>query len=184
MNCRQVQDNWHDACDVGSDLTPELEAHLHHCNDCRRYVRQMSRLTESLDELRDATAEIVSRSGLTRCDVTIRRAIPLWQRMVHASMRVAAVLVIVVGAGLYLRHRQPTTSVVEGPRRTMPAIRHVSLQLRGSSDKAFLAVREETLVDIGEPVDVIWLYRLPPQKSGGNGPPRSSTEDSRKEKRT
>ena len=184
MNCRQVRDEWHDACDAGTDPAPEIGGHLLGCEECRLYVRQMSRLFESLDELHDTTAGIVSRSPVTGRDVTIRRTIPMWHRTFYTSMRVAAVLLIVVSTGLYLRHRQSTTPVVEGQRRKVPAIRHVSLKLLGSSEKSFLAVREEPLVEIDEPVDVIWLYRLPPEKPGSDETPRSSTEDSRKEKRT
>jgi hypothetical protein len=183
MNCRRVRDEWHDVCDAGAAPMPEFDAHVRDCEPCRRYVRQMSRLVGALDELHHSTAAIVSRSPGDAGGATIRRAIPKWHRVTHALMRVAAVLVIVVGAGLYVRHRPSTQPVVQKQTPPVPT-RRVSLELRGASDKALLAVREETSVENDEPVDVIWLYRLPPEKQSGDETPRSSTEHSRKEKRT
>jgi len=183
MNCRQARDEWHDACDAGTDPAPHIDAHMHECEKCRMYVRQMSSIVHALDGLHDATEEIVSVGAARRRDVLLSRPVPQWRRIFSTSMRVAAVLAMVITAGLYLRPGpEDQHSPVIQPQ-TVP-IQRASLELRGRSATKYLAVHVDQRVPNDEPVDVIWLYRMaPPQPEPGEAP-QSLIQVPRKEKRS
>ena len=183
MNCRKVRDEWHDAYDGGTVPAPDIDAHLHECEKCRMYVRQMSRIVHALDGLHDATEEIVSVAAARRGDVPLSRPIPQWRRIVRTSMRVAAVLAIVITAGLYLRPgpEDQRSRVIQS--QTVP-IQRASLELRGRSATKYLAVHVDQRVPNDEPVDVIWLYRMAPPQPGSGEAPQSLIQVPRKEKRS
>ncbi len=99
------------------------------------------------------------------------------------SMRIAAVLAIVIAAGLYMRsgQRNQRGRVIELP--DVP-IQQASLELRGRSETEFLAVHVDQQASNEEPVDVIWLYRLTPSQPERGGPPQSLIQVPRKEKQS
>lgn len=183
MNCRQARDRWHEAFDAGLAPGEAFDAHLQSCDACREYAAEMSVLVGALDELHDATERVAVPTHPAVVAGGRARRPARWRVVVLASMRAAAVVVVLIGAGLYLSSGR---NDVPDERLTQPqtkAARRVTLELRGQSQDELLAVHEDTAVG-NEPVDVIWLYRLPARDLGGEESPRSSTEGTNQEKRT
>jgi predicted anti-sigma-YlaC factor YlaD len=160
MDCREAHHRWHEAFDDGRP-DAELEAHLAGCAACRTYAAEMSQVTGSLDGLRLATERLPDAARARVTPSREGRPRGAW-RTIPMLVRVAAVVGLVVVAGVYLL---PRIGLRRGPGDGPPPpalpqpVRTVALriELRGESAERFLTVTS-TGETAAEPVDVVWLY--------------------------
>jgi len=174
LDCQQARQAWHDCADSLADQQDValMQAHVAGCPECRRYVRQMDLLSDTLGHLR-ATSD-------GELPQTLRRP----RRQVWAQARAAAMaaaLLLVVGIGLYFSPwRQPGDRVATVPQPSgspasqdlpraespdgTPTVRTV-VQLRGESARAWMIEQR----DSGHPrVHVYRLYPTLPLQSEVN----------------
>jgi hypothetical protein len=162
MNCEEARKRWHECFD---DRTEDaaLSDHLRACAPCHRYVADMDSLTSALDDLRVETEEIVSSvpgEGGESPRIVIK---PIWLRWSGRVLRTAAVIALVVAAGLYVRHintaRKPGGGKPIAGKIQPAEIQPVRLTLQGKSAERYLTVQSSGKGN--EPVQVIWLYPSP-----------------------
>ena len=151
MKCTEARQRWHTRLDKGA-IDAELDRHLADCEVCRTYAARMERLVRLMDKLREDTETLVPSSGPTIAH-NAGRIRPRWSPAITRSfLRIAAVIVIAVGAGLWYRVGQ-TPTVVE--RRPSTAIPTTGITLRAESRNRFIAVAAPS----AEPnVQTYWLY--------------------------
>lgn len=157
MNCKEFRRKWHEWLDGGGEDSGG-DGHLAKCSECRRYASRMARLLKVLDELRVETASIVAKTGAAL--PTRRRHI---QRFGWTASRIAAAIVIVMGAGLYFRtilHPSGPDGDASGPPTVSNPIKEVfstelGVTLRGASSEKFLVVARPTSQVEAQ---VFWMY--------------------------
>jgi len=176
-DCQQTRQTWHDRADGLADRQDValMQAHLGGCPECRRYVRQMDSLSDTLGHLRAASERELSQTRR-------RPRHPVWTQARAGAM--AAALLLVVGVGLYFspwrqpgdrvtvvsRHPQPPASQdlprAEPPGEA-PTVRSV-VQLRGESARAWMIEQR----DSGHPrVHIYKLYPTLPLQGEANESP-------------
>ncbi|MCK4659520.1 MAG: zf-HC2 domain-containing protein [Phycisphaerae bacterium] len=147
MNCKQARELWHDKCDgrLQAADRASLAIHLETCEGCRQYHEQMGRLEGILSALRDSTESV----GAPVVERRRARWISIW----HVG-RVAAVLALVVGAGLFvsqyerggsgvLNYNPPLPSLINTASVQEP-VTPAEIVLTGISDREFIAVAQKT----------------------------------------
>jgi len=167
MNCNEARKRWHLRFDDGV-RDEELDLHLSSCAACREYDRQMRQLADALDELRvesDDAAVWDGRPPETRAAGVAR---PPWFARPLGLLRVAAVLTLVVGGGLYfgglLGRPGGDVKTNDAPNGVPVAVwsDRPTLRLSEESAEKYLAVSAPTSQ---ADVHVIWLY---PRLSSGD----------------
>ena len=101
MNCQQARQAWHRRWD-DDVVDPSADEHFRSCQPCRAYHAQMDALAGALDELREETESMVSRRGAVQTPAAGRS----WSSMLRPLTRIAAVLALVLTAGLYFSWQQ------------------------------------------------------------------------------
>jgi hypothetical protein len=167
MNCNEARKRWHLRFDdEGRD--EELDAHLSLCASCREYDREMRQLADALDELRvgsDDPGAWSDRPPETRAAGVARSP---WFARPLGLLRVAAVLALVVGGGLYfgslLARPGGDVKTNDAPNGAQVAAWSdpPTLRLSDQSAEKYLAVAAPTSQ---ADVQVIWLY---PRLSSGD----------------
>ena len=152
MKCKGAQERWHRRLDRRAD-DEELDRHLRECAKCRAYAARMGRVIELLDGLREDTESLVPStserslrptSGGPRAWVTPRG----W-----TLLRIAAAVVVAVGAGLWHRAERGRT-VSSGPSG-MAARFTAGITLQDKSRERFIAVAGPS----DDPrVQTFWVY--------------------------
>jgi len=161
MDCAKAQQLWHSRLD--GELTPpeqaSLEAHLQACDVCRAHCRQMEELTGALERLRQGSEMVGQGRAADRRGASPR---PRWAEVWRVG-RVAAVMALVVGAGVYFSWQRvskviPVGSPVPGPtaeRSLADGSSVAQVVLSGGCAARFIPVARET----GHPnVHVFVLY--------------------------
>ena len=151
MNCTEARKRWHIRLDQYAP-DAELDRHLADCEACRTYAARLERLIGLMDELREDTEALVPSASpaTTRIAGRIRRG---WSPAITRSLlRIAAVIVITVGAGLWYREGQTPTVVERHPSTVAPA---TGITLGVESRNRYIAVAAPS----AEPnVQTYWLY--------------------------
>ena len=151
MKCENARKCWNRRLDEG-ESDAELDEHLASCESCRRYAVDMLRLVGLFEELREDTESLtpaVPQSG----SLVTPRSRREWAMQTRSLLRIAATLVIVVGAGLWFR--TPNELMLENPTSEAAAPAMQGITLRAESLERFIAVA----VPSAEPnVQTFWLY--------------------------
>ncbi len=180
MNCEQARQAWHrrwddDVVEGGADglpasvgrVDPAVDEHLRSCQQCRAYHAQMDAIAGALDELREESESIVSRRHGAEAPARRRS----WSSVLRPLTRIAAVLALVVTAGLYFSSERagnglPDIGALVGNMNVAdendvfvsavsPAKDVTEITLQGESAKRYLAVATPT----SQPgVRLFWLY--------------------------
>lgn len=154
MKCRDARQRWHSRLDQGG-LDAELDRHLAGCEKCRAYAARMQRLVGLMDELRvntDQLAPPVTDAGFHSA-LRSRRAWPT--PGARQLMRIAATIVVVVGATLWFRTPKTPMVVSRTTEAAAPSVQGITL--RAESIERFIAVAAPS----NEPnVQTFWLYPM------------------------
>lgn len=161
-SCEQWQARWLRAADDGV-VDQSANAHIHGCDDCRQYVREMSSLLADLGTLKESTeqlGEVADSPNQYNRPQRIARPMRL--------LRIAAAIVLLAGAAYLAMNYQTEMprgkQIVEipPPVKIEPAAKDVSFKLQGQSKQSYLAVATPSSKSN---VEVFWLYPTP-TKSG------------------
>ena len=175
MDCTSARQAWHDRLDGGA-CAPDVDNHLAACAACRRYVAQMQVVVAVLDELREASEKVC----LTDDAPPSHAPVGAW-RFAGRLSRVAAMIVLVVSVGWFLRGRLGDTAsvtIVDLPtasdgvsvvrsdvdRASARGCARTTVRLGTSTKKRYLPVMRE---DDNCEVDLVFLY--PVQLTHGPG---------------
>ena len=151
MNCTEARQCWHLRLDNGGE-DAELDRHLADCEACRTYSARMEWLVGVMDELREDTETLDPSTS----PATTRNASRSWYgwptKITRTFLRIAAVIVLAVGAGLWYRAERTPIVVERHPSATIPT---TGITLRAESRNRFIAVAAPS----AEPnVQTFWLY--------------------------
>lgn len=151
MKCTEARQRWHLCLDNESEDV-ELKRHLAECEACRSYASRMQRLVELLDELHEETETLVPSTD-PAAERNTYRIRPRWSPAITRSLlRIAAVIVIAVGAGLWYRAERIPNVVERLPSTVVPAM---GITLGVDSRNRFIVVPSPG----AEPnVQTYWLY--------------------------
>jgi len=99
MDCARFRDLWHARCDgIAPQVDPaKMDRHAETCATCAAWRRQMEAITDSLGSLRDLSEREVNAARPALQNAPDRRT--AWP---HAA-RIAAAVVLALGAGAYFR---------------------------------------------------------------------------------
>lgn len=152
MKCENARQCWNRRLDKG-ESDAELDGHLASCESCRRYVADMLRLVGLFDELHEDTESLTP--AVTQIGHGTSRRRRGWGMQTPIFLRMAATIVIVVGAALWFR--TPKGSMVVNPMTEAAAPAVQGITLRAESRERFLAVA----APIHEPnIQTFWLYPM------------------------
>lgn len=170
MTCEEMRQRWHVCLDEGHD-DPEVNEHLASCDECQRYVRLMSRIVGTLDELHDATESIVARPTYEPWSIRRRRPRIHWPVVAKRVAAIAALVAVAIGASLYFGIEPGSTRLpLETDLVSVPD-RRIGISLRGESADRFVAVAASTSQDN---VQMFWLY---PTLASASEPDAASSQD-------
>ena len=180
MKCEEARHRWHTRFDDGCE-DPKLEDHLAGCDDCRCYVAHLAQITGALGELRRGTESIVSDSGSPISLPAQRLKLWPWHVPLRRVVEIAAYIVIVVGASMYITTQRRAAGPVVAPDKLVdtgadswvPDVLEgrVGLTLRGETAERFIAVARAAPQ---ANVQVFWLYPTLDVNAGST--PNGSTQ--------
>lgn len=151
MKCTEARQRWHLRLDKGRE-DAELEQHLTDCNVCRTYAARMERLVGLMDELRDETEALVPSNAPAVDSGALRVQSERAPTIARSLLRIAAVIAVAIGAGLWYRAERPPLVVEQSPNT---AISTTGITLREESRNRFIAVASPS----AEPnVQTYWFY--------------------------
>lgn len=166
MQCDEARRRWHARYDGGS-ADAGLEGHLATCTACAAYAAEVDHVCGVLDELRAASADVVSQRDTARIATDAARGRRAWWTAGARLTRIAAMIAIVVFAAWYVRSASDESGVTEVTKIDAPARDGGSIPvevspapsrmwLRGESAKKYEAVAVAT----SDPqlVDVYWIF--------------------------
>lgn len=166
MQCDEARRRWHVRYD-GGPADADLAGHLATCAACATYAAEMDQVCGMLDELRAASADVVSHGDTTRHATESARGRPAWWKAGVRLTRLAAMIAIVVLAAWYVRSASDGPPAIEVTKIDAPAYSSGSVPvkvepspsrmwLRGESAKKYEAVAVAT----ADPqlVDVYWIF--------------------------
>ncbi len=152
MKCDNARHYWHRHLDDGA-TDAELDGHLASCESCRKYAANMVRLVGLFDELHEDT-ESLTPAATPFGHGTSRRQHG-WGIQTPILLRIAATILIVVGAALWFR--TPKGSMVVSPTTEAAAPAPQGITLRAESRGRFIAVAAPS----DEPnIQTFWLYPM------------------------
>ena len=159
MNCNEAIERWNERLDTGG-RDPALDGHLASCDECSRYVDQMSVMLAGLDGLREETKCITARDTTATGSPSRRRGRSGWYAVVRPFTGLAAAIAVALGASMFFRadrggfqERNGATVQVTGTDRADPPT--LGISLRGDSADRYLVVNRPA----SRPgVQMFWLY--------------------------
>ena len=153
LHCQQARQAWHDQIDglATPDLVAAMQLHLGHCDQCRIYCDQINAVVGGLDYLRAISQNVPAHSKHEKRQV---------RRLYLRTVRIAAAIAIVIGAGLYLSTLQRSsdqtvadrpvpkatvqvTQTAKAPPMAAPPARAI-VRLTGESAEKYIAVQRDT----------------------------------------
>ena len=163
MDCINARQRWHRRHDEGAS-DGELDAHLASCESCRVYAAGMQRLVGLMDELREDTEHLVPPAIVANLHSAPRPRRAWSTPSVRNLLRIAATIVIIIGAGLWFRMPERLMLVDRTTETAVPALQGITL--RAESRERFIAVAAPS----HEPnVQTFWLYPMVNVTEGQNG---------------
>lgn len=151
MKCTEARLRWHVRLDNGAK-DAELDRHLGDCEACRTYAARMDRLVGLMDELREDTDALVPSCSPVIDGGALRVQDERAPTIARSLLRIAAVITVAIGAGLWYRAEQSPLVVEQNPSTTLPT---TGITLREESRHRFIAVASPS----AEPnVQIYWLY--------------------------
>lgn len=147
MNCKDARQGWQRQVD-GLSCDPRLLEHIAACPSCKAYCDEMETLLGVLDELRQETDAIGSRSAQPVHPESIPIGQRRWSYRIRTMIKIAAVLVFAASAWIYFNRASDAPPSGSGPiarlQETQTNTVPLGITLQGESAKQFLAVAQET----------------------------------------
>lgn len=172
MNCKEAIARWNQRLDTGG-RDPALDGHLATCEECSRYVRQMSVMLASLDGLREETECITAGEATAPDSRSQRRGRRGWYYVLRPLTGLAAAIAVALGASMFFRADQGSFQERNGARAQVTGIDRadpptLGISLRGDSADRYLVVSRPA----SRPgVQMFWLYPSVASLASGNDEP-------------